>query len=458
MKKKAAIIGGLFITLLVIFFIVEGDPSGETAEILTTVKKGKFEVRIITTGELEAKNSVQIMGPTSLRNFRIYQVNIQKIEEEGKVVKKGDWIATLDPSELSTKINDAQTRVDQEQSQYKQTQLDTTLQMRQARNELINLKYAVEEQQIVLEQSQFEPPATIKQAEINVDKAERAYRQAKENNKIKLEQHQTKMFQVGTALNKAKRELDALLDLRKLFTIRAPEDGMLIYKKGWDGRAVKEGAQISAWDPVVATLPDLSVMLSKTYVNEVDVRKVKAGQPVEVGLDAFPDKKLKGKVISVANVGEQRPNSDAKVFQVNIELFGTDPLLKPSMTTSNQIITTAIDDALFVPLETLHSQHDSITYVYLKDGINTFRQEVIVGETNADEAQILGGLNDGDRLYLSVPSPTAELALNLLPEMDGKRMKKEEEHEVVQTEVNVQKATVSDSGKRRQKSVAREVN
>lgn len=458
MKKKAAIIGGLFIALLVIFFIVEGDPSGETAEILTTVKKGKFEVRIITTGELEAKNSVQIMGPTSLRNFRIYQVNIQKIEEEGKVVKKGDWIATLDPSELSTKINDAQTRVDQEQSQYKQTQLDTTLQMRQARNELINLKYAVEEQQIVLEQSQFEPPATIKQAEINVDKAERAYRQAKENNKIKLEQHQTKMFQVGTALNKARRELDALLDLRKLFTIRAPEDGMLIYKKGWDGRAVKEGAQISAWDPVVATLPDLSVMLSKTYVNEVDVRKVKAGQPVEVGLDAFPDKKLKGKVISVANVGEQRPNSDAKVFQVNIELFGTDPLLKPSMTTSNQIITTAIDDALFVPLETLHSEHDSITYVYLKDGINTSRQEVIVGETNADEAQILGGLNEGDRLYLSVPSPTAELALNLLPEMDGKRMKKEEEHEIVQTEVNVQKATVKDSGNKRKKSVTKKNN
>jgi HlyD family secretion protein len=43
--------------------------------------------------------------------------------------------------------------------------------MRQARDELINLEYAVEEMQIKLDQSQFEPPATIKQAEIDLDKA-----------------------------------------------------------------------------------------------------------------------------------------------------------------------------------------------------------------------------------------------------------------------------------------------
>src|SRR5690606_12070834 len=112
--------------------------------------------------------------------------------------------------------------------------------------------------------------------------------------------------------------------------------------------------------PIVATLPDLSKMLSKTYVNEVDIRKVKPGQEVEIGFDAFPDKKLKGKVAKVANVGEQRPNSDAKVFEVEIEVFGTDPLLKPGMTTSNKIITKTIENALYIPLECLHSQYDSI--------------------------------------------------------------------------------------------------
>jgi multidrug efflux pump subunit AcrA (membrane-fusion protein) len=293
--------------------------------------------------------------------------------------------------------------------------------MRQARDELINLNYGVEEQQIKLDQSKFEPPATIKQAEIDLDKARRAHEQAKENYKIKHQQNKAKMRDAAASLAKAQRELDGMVEIQQAFRIIAPEDGMLIYKKGWDGKAIKEGGQISAWDPVVATLPDLSVMMSKTYINEVDVRKIKSGQMVEIGLDAFPEKQLKGKVINVANVGEQRPNSDAKVFQVNVEVAGSDPLLRPAMTTSNSIKAKSIENALFVPLETLHSQHDTITFVFKKDGLKTIRQEVQLGDTNSDEAVILAGLTETDRVYLSIPSGMDDEEVELIPEMSGKR-------------------------------------
>jgi hypothetical protein len=198
---------------------------------------------------------------------------------------------------------------------------------------------------------------------------------------------------------------------------------MVIYRKGWDGKPIKAGSQISTWDPVVATLPDLTTMMSKTYVNEVDVRKVKRGQRVEIGLDAYPDKKLFGQVINVANVGEQRPNSDAKVFQVDVEIAGTDPSLRPAMTTSNKIITLVMDSVLYVPLECLHSHADSISYVFKSNGI---KQEVMLGETNANDAVILAGLTEGERLYLSLPANT-DGEIRLLPEMDGKRKKPEPE-------------------------------
>ena len=142
-------------------------------------------------------------------------------------------------------------------------------------------------------------------------------------------------------------------------------------------------------------------MLSQTYVNEVDIRKIKKSQLVEIGLDAFPEKSIEGKVIKVANVGEQRPNSDAKVFKVSVELLGTDELIKPSMTTSNKIITQIHQNALFIPLECLYNYHDSITYVYQKNGINVIKKEVIIGETNSDEVIILDGLDFGDEVYLS---------------------------------------------------------
>jgi len=164
--------------------------------------------------------------------------------------------------------------------------------------------------------------------------------------------------------------------------------------------------------------------MSKTYINEVDVRKIKSGQRVDIGLDAFPEKRLRGKVIKVANVGEQRPNSDAKVFQVNVEVAGSDPLLRPAMTTSNSIKAKSIEDALFIPLEALHSQDDSITYVYKKDGLNTIKQEVKIGDTNSDEAVILAGLSELDKVYLSIPSGMDDDGVNLIPEMEGKRTQK----------------------------------
>jgi HlyD family secretion protein len=316
--------------------------------------------------------------------------------------------------------------LDKASSKFNQTQLDTTLQLRQSRDELINLKYAVEESAIVLEQSKFEPPATIKQAEINRDKAKRAYDQALENYKIKKKQNNEKMREVSAELRKVQEEFQSMTKVLESFSVLAPEDGMVIYDKGWDGKPIKAGSQIQMWEPTVATLPDLTKMQSKTYVNEVDVRKVKAGQKVDVGLDAYPDKKLTGAVIKVANVGEQRPNSDAKVFEVLVEIDKTDPSLRPSMTTSNKIIAQVVENALYIPLESLHSQYDSITYVFKKNGLNTVKQEVVVGETNANDAVILAGLKLEDKIFLSVPSDMEDQKVELLEQMSGKRKKKEE--------------------------------
>lgn len=430
MKRNLVIGVGVVVVLLITFFVVKGSKSDETTDIMTNVKTGPFKVEIETTGELEAKNSVKIMGPAGLRDFRIFQTTIQSIVDEGTVVAKGDRVATLDRSEFQTKLNDKTIELDRENAEFVQTQLDTTLELRGARDELINLRYAVEEKKIIYEQSKFEPPATIKQAEINVERAQREYHQAVENYKIRKRKNAAKMREQNAELRKVQNEHSAMMEAIQGFTILAPEAGMVIYHKNWDGKPLKAGSQINMWDPTVATLPDMTIMMSKTYVNEVDVRKVKPGQKVEVGLDAYPDKKLTGSVIRVANVGEQRPNSDAKVFEVSVEISGTDPTIRPSMTTSNKIITSLKDSVLFIPLECLHSHFDTITYVYKREGLNTIKQEVITGETNANDAIILGGLSEGDRVYLSLPVGQEDKEIRLLPEMNGKRKKKEEEKPV----------------------------
>lgn len=425
MKRSYMIAAGIIMAMLVGFFVFNRTKASSAADIVASVKKGEFRVEVETTGELEAKNSVKIMGPGSVRQFQIWEVTLQNIVDEGTVVKKGDWVATLDRSEFQTKYNQKQIDFEKANSKFVQTQLDTTLQMRQARDELINLKYGAEEKEIILQQSKFEPPATIKQAEINLDKANRAYQQALENYKIKRNQNVEKMREVEAELRKVRGDFDGMSKILESFNVLAPEDGMVIYEKGWDGKPIKAGSRIGMWEPTVATLPDLTKMQSKTFVNEVDVRKVKPGQKVVIGLDSDPDKKLKGVVTKVANVGEQRPNSDAKVFEVLVEIEGTDASLRPSMTTSNKIIAQVLSDVVFIPLESLHTQNDSITYVFKKDGIKITKQEVVVGETNSNEAVISAGLLPNEKVFLSVPNGMENEEVKLLEQQNGRRRKKE---------------------------------
>ncbi len=395
----------LAITLIIIIFlsIKFSSDTTEDLEILTEAKLGTFKVEVTSAGELDAKNSVNIEGPFGLRRARIWEVKIEDMVDEGTVVKKGDYVARLDAAELSDRIQNEENDLVQSTSQYTQAKLDTALELRQERDNMINLKYDIEQKRIALEQSKFEPPATIKQAEYELEKAVRAYEQAVENYQLKVEKAIAQVTEARSEMLEDKRWFEFLQSLQDKFNIIAPEDGMVIYKRNWRGEKQGVGATVRAWDPVVATLPDLSKMISRTYINEVDINYVSEDQEVEIGLDAFPDKKLTGTVVEVANIGEQRPNTDAKVFQILIEIHESDTTLRPGMTTSNSILAEEINDVLFIPVECIHSQGDSITYVYRKSGLSYTKQQIKTGITNSDETIVLEGLSDGDVLYLSDP-------------------------------------------------------
>lgn len=419
MKKNLIfVIAGSILAIVILYFVFSPAATGGGGDIIVPVKSGPFTVDITTTGELKAQKSVQIMGPIRARQFRVNQLTIEKMVDEGTVVKQGEFIASLDKSELFGRVSDTQTNLDQELAQYEQVQLDTSLNLRQQRDNILNLEYGVEEQKLVLEQSQYEPPATIKQNQFNYEKSIRDLEQSRENYKIKIKQEKARMAERSARLREVQQEFTQMQELLGEFTITAPQDGMVIYETNWNGSKIAEGSQISAWNPVVATLPDLTSMQSITFVNEVDIRKVKSGQQVTIGLDAFPEKTLTGKVSKVANVGQQRPNSDAKVFEVIILVNESDPLLRPSMTTSNSIIAEKLEEVIYVPLEAIHVESDSINYVHLSNGT---KQEVKVGLSNTNEAVIEMGLDKGDRVYLSIPDWGDGLAVNLLDELDGKR-------------------------------------
>ena len=413
MKKQWYIIGGLAVLLAVSATLFLREPEGQATELIVSPEKGPFQVTITATGELKAKNSVNIFGPTRARQAEIYDMKILQLIPEGTVVKQGMFVAELDKSELNTKIQTTQIDLQKAESQYTQTSLDTALTLSQARDGLINLQYAMEEAELRKEQAKYEPPSVRRQEEINYEKAQRSFDQAAKNYVTQRNQAIAQMQEVKADLSKARQKYDELIDLSKEFTIMAPQNGMLIYRRDWRGNKTSIGGTVSAWNPVVATLPDLSVMESITYVNEVDIQKVEEGQSVLIGLDADADKQLTGIVTSVANIGEQRPNSDAKVFQVYIQVNESDSTLRPAMTTSNTIIAADIEEALYIPLECIHTS-DSLNYVFLKDGVSTVKQEVQLGLLNENQAIVEAGLDQESRIYMSIPAGSEDMPIRTL--------------------------------------------
>ncbi|HAN19580.1 MAG TPA: RND transporter [Bacteroidales bacterium] len=426
MNRKHYIIIAIVAIVILVMVIVKLGKEKPNNQLTVKAQKGEFEILVTTTGELQAKSSIDITGPTELgnsRELRIREIKIQDLVPEGTLVDSGQYVGDLDRSEVSISLKDLKDELEKAESQFIKIQLDTTMQLRDLRDQLVNLKFEREEKQIVLDQSQFEPPATIRQAKIDLEKSDRAFDQAEKNYSLKKEQARADMREASINLEKARRKVIELENVISKFTIFAPSSGMVIYKKEWSGEKRKVGSTINPWDLSIATLPDLSSMLSKTFVNEIDISKVKSGQYVRIGIDAFPEKKYTGKVLEVANIGEQLPNTDAKVFEVLVSVDQADSILRPSMTTSNQIITEVFTDVVFLPLEAIHT-NDSLSFVYTT---SNKKQIIIPGVSNENHIIIEQGIQESEEVYLSIPEEEEKMkysGLELIPVLKEREKQK----------------------------------
>ena len=119
--------------------------------------------------------------------------------------------------------------------------------------------------------------------------------------------------------------------------------------------------------------------------------------------------------MQVANVGEQRPNADAKVFEVKIQVEQADTTLRPGMTTGNAILTSTIKDVLYIPLEAVAIE-GNLTFVYKRAGRRIVRQQIVTGTMNEDQIVVVHGLEKDDEVLLTPPVDGASLTLSSLPD------------------------------------------
>ncbi|MBK6283074.1 MAG: HlyD family efflux transporter periplasmic adaptor subunit [Draconibacterium sp.] len=441
MNKKSLLIIAAVIAVLVLAFIIFSRPENTNTALTVSVSRGPFEILVYSTGQLESENSDNILIPDRMndRQIRISSLTITDMVDEGTFVKEGDYVATLDHQAVEEQRKLALDDLERTLSEYEDSKIDSNLTLSNQRDLIVNARLDLEEKEIAVQESAFEAPSVQRKGEMDLDKAKRKLEQVKTAYELITQQETNKVTRKFINYKQVRERVDALNQLIDALIIYSPRAGIISYYQYPFGGTVKTGSRVSQWSPIIATFPDMNNLVTKTFINEIDISLIKKGQKVKVGIDAFPEKELAGEVVAVANMGQLMPNSDAKVFEIKIKVNGSDPGLKPAMTTSNTIQTNAFTDTLFIPIESVFT-NDSLSFVYLADGKNT-KQIIEPGEENENFVVVRKGLEEGQQIYLTEPENAEDFALagfeiynDILRKNEEEKAKKAEEEKMRQME------------------------
>lgn len=402
--KYRWIIGGaaLLIAVAVGWFIRRS----EILQSVYVVKRGTFDKIIETKGEIHGKNAINITLDDIFKDndLQVWEYSIKDMVPEGTIVKKGEWVATLDQVNLNQRLQINREQMDMRQAQLNDAKIDSALTLSEIRQRIAQLEFDLQYRQLDLEQSKFESPAYQRKMQTAFNQTMRQIERQKRDYELR------KMdLEARTGRNEERYNFHRDVDLKlqqalAATTINAPEAGMVIYARVRGNRKIRIGDEVGPWRPIIATLPDLSVLISETYIAEIDIAKVKTGDSARVTVDALPGLTYHGRVTTIANIGQELQGADTRVFAVTIELNHHDQKLLPGMTSNNQIIVEQLPDQIIIPRSCLFSEEGQ-PFVYLKKEGKLWKHKVSTGPENDDVVVITGGLEEKERILNHPPAP-----------------------------------------------------
>jgi len=137
-------------------------------------------------------------------------------------------------------------------------------------------------------------------------------------------------------------------------TLLAPKDGTVTNLDIEEGEIITSGRSAFSSGPALMTIADLSQMIVKVNINEVDMGQIALGQRAEISVSAYPGKKFEGRVRAIAPSGKTVEN--VVRFEVEVEVLGSPKELMPGMTADVDIFVVDRDNVLQVPIEAVQEE------------------------------------------------------------------------------------------------------
>jgi len=260
----------------------------------------------------------------------------------------------------------------------------------------------------------YEFPKLAEQAYTDWLEAKREYERVQARAASELESALSNRDAKKDAFDQEDRLLAKAREQVEKAVIRAPQPGMVVYYTG-SGRDVVtiEAGATARYQQTLIQLPNLAEMVVGVKLHESVVKQVSDGAPAYATIDAYPDKRLKGRVTKIAVMPDRTAwwmPAGAKSYSTQITLDEAPQGLKPGMSAQVEILVADRPDVLQVPVSSVYVDK-GYQVAYVKKGGGVEVRQVELGLSNDRNVEILSGLEEGEMVYLYKPTGAPELAL-----------------------------------------------
>ncbi|MCZ2154446.1 MAG: efflux RND transporter periplasmic adaptor subunit [Bryobacterales bacterium] len=371
---------------------------------LAPVKLGKLIKSIRAGGQTAAVDFVNISAPEIHARGLDRSLTIIKLAPAGSTVKQGDVVAEFDATVLQDSLDDQRALVEQAEANLAKKVADLKVEWETFEQSLLVAKATRDKANLDLKTVEVKSQIEAELLKLAAEEGEARYKQLLKDEPVRRQSQAADIRLLELEVQDQKQNLADLQHDLDRFTVRAPRAGLVVIQSNFNGgemRQVSEGEQVRPGRSFMKIV-DPTRMVVEATVNQTESENFAFGQDAVIGLDSFPDLKLKGQLQSLGALatGGWRENFYIRNIPIRVTIDKSDPRVIPDLSAFADIEVRSRDNSLLVPRAALNYEGDK-AFVMRSAGGKLQKVPVTIDLTNGTLAAVSGSLREGDQVVLN---------------------------------------------------------
>ena len=394
MAVLVAIVGAVAAT---VFTARDPDlPTTGRRESTYTVSRRDFVRSIRLSGTVEAVESTTVAAPR-LSGPSSNSLVITRLVKAGTIVEPGDVLVEFDRQTQLTAALDRRAELSDLEQQIRRRQAEETAARARDDSERLQAESGVTRAELEMRKNEMLPKIQAEKNTQALEQARARREQLAKTYELKRKAAQADLRILEIRRDKAANAMRMAETNAQRMEVRSPIAGLAVIRTMWKSQGmaeILEGEEVRAGVPVV-DIVNPTKMRVRARVNQADIHDLKVGQPLTVGLDAYPDLSFGGRISQISPLAVTSTLSPkVRYFVVLAEVDGSHEKLMPDLTASLDVELARLPNALVVPRDALRID-GSRASARVRQGSGFQDRDVTIAAMSAHEAALAGGLDDG---------------------------------------------------------------